>query len=365
MRRTPAQRIPVEAASVNSLFRRATGAHAPARRQQEGRQLVNLTKSTIVTQEMLDLAEVTSSSFRVPTVGSQNLLTGSFFAETKNTAPSAVPTPATQGNPATNANLAWNGVTRLLITPASTVMRLPDTQGALQEISGKTLKFSKINVTTSSIVLSEKKTTIDKPNSFDAKDSAEFLFAQGGSYVIASLVADDLKAELETTFGSAGKADVLFNALLQSDGNGTWSYKTQSGDSLLGQSTANFFAQYDGTYAAQAAEYKVEPMSEACLVGGELKRVVMLTFAGDAGSRTATATVESAASVAIPTAEEVANGTKAFPVFAMVRIDVPEDLVGTVYASVLSTDATKVDVAVVNMGLSVGVAVEATEVTTP
>lgn len=294
--------------------------------------------------------DVEQNEFKIPSVSQETFLISSFYSKTTNDVPSGIPKMGTEGTSSEHASLAWNGISRILITPMTAGGKYKTNSTTETEIFGKTITFNSFVVTMMNPVLEEKKG--DVPGTIKGEKEA-FVAMQNLSYAVSVLTGDELKTELETTFtGPANTMSVsdLYNAVISVKEGKTSLAPPEA--SFLEQKTDDFFAQYEGTYATTDSKCRVEPIREACYIGAESCTPVDVQFSGTESNRTATFTVNR-------TNESYAFGTNAsavaagkIPILAMIKIDLPEDLVGTVYTYDSATPG-NTTLGVVNMSLGI------------
>lgn len=287
--------------------------------------------AVLVTQEMIDEWEVSQTDFTIPQTPQGQVLKSAFSFTTKNT----VPGNYDSGTNPSPISLNWNGVTRILITP--TMGTIPTGGITSQTVNGFKATMSALTLygITNDATLTGNPLTEFNP----------LVEYQGVSYTISVLTGQDLLDELKTTYiDGTNTSKIIADALVKKEGT---NFVYQSEESLvLSQGTSNYLSQYTGTYAVQDKGSKTESIWESCVVGGTIDKYVKATLA-NAGEENATATFALSENSTI-TIQGTPTTASEIPILAMIRVDLPEDLISEVYTSP-SSESGKIKLGVMNI----------------
>lgn len=296
--------------------------------------------AVLVTQEMIDEWQVNQSEFTIPQTPTGQVLKSAFSFTTNNVPPSSYTFDPTATNQI-NIPVNWNGVTRILITP--TMATIPTTGITNQAVNG-------FKATMSALTLFGKSNTVNFTNNettekpFSYNNLVEY---QGVSYTVSVLTGQELLDELNKTYKPTTGTDtseIVANALVTKNGT-TLAYGTGS-SLILEQGMDDINIQYDGTYAVQDIGSKTEPTWESCVIGGKIEKYVTATLT-NAGETTAKATFALSSNANITVSATPAAGS-VIPILAMIRVDLPEDLIQEVYTDQVS-EASKIKLSMMNV----------------
>lgn len=309
--------------------------------EQEKRASSQFSGVIFVTQEMIDLAQIRQNDFVLPSPLGQKCLYGSFVVKTENDPPSSIGT-------IDQAKLVWNGISRLIICPTTTTMTFLE-NGIETSIIGKSITFKAFHLTMGPLTLSEM--VLPLTGSLPGTMTPEaFVETQGISYTLSVLTGKELQQELEKTFQNGGQQE-LYNLWY------SIFYHVPS-KSFIPQSTSNYTFQYQGTYAIETQGAKVEPLSESCLITTDLTEteIVLVTLTQDENKQYIMSTeLVQNTQVHIPTEQEFHSGSP-MPIFGMIHLDLPEDLISNVYTYGSKTQVSAVSV--LNMATSFNLQIE-------
>lgn len=325
-------------------------------------------KPAIVTQDMIDRKEMTdnltNTSYTLPDFNRDPSTfigdTYSCLINTKND----FPTPAQIKAPGADGaeyKFKWNGITRILL-PVTTISKPSG-------ITDPNFKIDRILVKTSgmSLHLDEQEITDTSIQTPEWNQHSQYVGPIGAQYSVALLTGADLKKELS---GLVQGSDVeMKNKFLQQmisvseNPSDPTKYvvkpkeitiasdATQNGN-VIPQSIS-YSDAYMGTYALESAGAKTIPLKTGVICetlpgSGSQIDAVKISFTTTYNDTTkemsgTTITIEDALSTSIPVADlsknEIPKGTPTATITgygyiaAMLRIDVPEDLVQEIYWS--------------------------------
>lgn len=285
----------------------------------------DLSAPVFCTQQMIDLYDIASWGFTVPTPNAEKTLV-------------TVSAVYTTTNSASGTGFNWNGILRLVIG-------YPMIIGANQTLFASGRKVNKLFVSASPIVLSVNSTDATaEEQASGLKPIASTVYATNTTTM---LVGEEMQREIAKTFtekNTETNAEQYSNAFNNAItlGSGTEVYTTS--DAFIEQAWEDPSQQYTGTYASQYSGARCEPITEAMYYSSGLLTKVLNYEGSGLGTLSDNAAITS-----------TSNGC-----FAIVLINLSEDLIAKHYLDlgIDSQGIAKVNKSVLNMSVSVTVTAE-------